>query len=695
MLKQIRLVNFQKHRSFSHTFSTGLTVCVGNNWAGKSTLLRAILYALFGTSAVPVKATNLATRGEKSFLVELEFEVAGVPYRVERGKTKAALYRSLDHLATGQTQVTQEIERLIGASARNFLTFNVAQQDEAGSLLSLGAQKLGQHLADITGVTVVDDVIERARERMIPLKDVPEKLLELTRQLERSDQKLAALNAELQRLGKELSSNESLSAAKFSYEEAGSRAQALSELRNRYVQWASDYAHLKESAEQWGQQRREAEETLAKLGEEPDVEALWGAYDSLAKQRHRFAEYESKLKELLAARANGAASLEQFEKQLRGAPDVSSSLQEHQLAYTQANEGLSALLAEISSVQSAVASAICHACNRPFDRESFEQAKARLESLEDSLPAQKTLVGDLAMAYTQAQAHHERRTRLEKAKAQWEEYAARTEAAIVSLPEVADAPAEAVSEARRAYEKAAEAKGAVDAAKHALRIAGASETSFRERLAALTPVQEVSEAAVTKARAEAEWLSEAYQQALSAHDRVQQAYNQTVFEQRAASEVRAFLLGSIKEESAREQRLQRLGQLIKYLRVNRDRFLQQTWQELLGYASEFVSEATDGDIKGIVRSEQGEFAYLEGDQEMPVELASGMQRSILGVAVKLAMSAALGSSFPVLLLDEVSAAASDENSLILTDLLAKTGQQVFLVTHREADSAVAESVLSL
>ena len=51
--------------------------------------------------------------------------------------------------------------------------------------------------------------------------------------------------------------------------------------------------------------------------------------------------------------------------------------------------------------------------------------------------------------------------------------------------------------------------------------------------------------------------------------------------------------------------------------------------------------------------------------------------------------------YSVLLLDEVSAAASDENALRLTECLAATGQQVFLITHREADAVAAQDVIAL
>ena len=91
----------------------------------------------------------------------------------------------------------------------------------------------------------------------------------------------------------------------------------------------------------------------------------------------------------------------------------------------------------------------------------------------------------------------------------------------------------------------------------------------------------------------------------------------------------------------------------------------------------------------------GEFTYVEDGEDLPLELASGQQLAILGVAAKLALAAAVGSSFEVLLLDEVSAAASDDNALQLATCLARTGLQILLVSHRDADAAVAADVISL
>ena len=75
MLTTLILTNFQKHAHLTHTFKPGLTLVTGPNWSGKTTILRAVLYALFGTSAVNVKAGNLVSRNNPGMEVVLDLSL--------------------------------------------------------------------------------------------------------------------------------------------------------------------------------------------------------------------------------------------------------------------------------------------------------------------------------------------------------------------------------------------------------------------------------------------------------------------------------------------------------------------------------------------------------------------------------------------------------------------------------------------
>src|SRR4030081_3453535 len=94
-LNSLRLGNFRQHADTFITFDTGLTGIIGPNGSGKTTILEAIAWALYG---------NTATRGNRdsirfqragprsSVRVELDFDLSGHRYRVVRGLTSAELY---------------------------------------------------------------------------------------------------------------------------------------------------------------------------------------------------------------------------------------------------------------------------------------------------------------------------------------------------------------------------------------------------------------------------------------------------------------------------------------------------------------------------------------------------------------------------------------------------------------------------
>ena len=78
MLKNLKLNNFRSLRSNSFDFSHGLQVVRGSNEAGKSTLLEAMLYALYGSRSLRNSLANTVTYGEKD-----EAGVTGQVVKVE------------------------------------------------------------------------------------------------------------------------------------------------------------------------------------------------------------------------------------------------------------------------------------------------------------------------------------------------------------------------------------------------------------------------------------------------------------------------------------------------------------------------------------------------------------------------------------------------------------------------------------
>src|SRR6478672_5363316 len=96
-LNSLRLCNFRQHVDTFIEFDTGLTGIIGANGAGKSTILEGIAWALYGQDAARGKKETIrslrAGPGAR-VRVELDFELGGHRYRVERGITTAPIRRS-------------------------------------------------------------------------------------------------------------------------------------------------------------------------------------------------------------------------------------------------------------------------------------------------------------------------------------------------------------------------------------------------------------------------------------------------------------------------------------------------------------------------------------------------------------------------------------------------------------------------
>ncbi len=124
--------------------SDGIILITGLNESGKSTVLDAILYALFGRMIRPSqKPSNedIISYGSGEAQVRLEFEIGDSRYRVVREVHKTRANRAMLYevkpgggtktVTTNDTSTTREIERLLGGITYNEIVASsvVAQKD--------------------------------------------------------------------------------------------------------------------------------------------------------------------------------------------------------------------------------------------------------------------------------------------------------------------------------------------------------------------------------------------------------------------------------------------------------------------------------------------------------------------------------------------------------------------------------------
>ncbi len=701
MLTWIELTNFQKHVDLRHDFSEGLNLIVGPNWAGKSSLLRAVRYALFGSSAAKVKADNLAGPQGSAWNVRLGFRLHAADYTVERGPRKALLLNGEEIRASGHAAVTSEIESMIGAQAA-FMAYQVALQGEADTLLTLGVTKLTQHIESVIGSDVVDRVLERLRAVRAPLAAVNE-----AQTVEWSSRLLTAQETHREKHALALSQ----------YAELTELAQRIPSLAALLTASQAELASLEQQASAYAQREREREQLSARREQLAEVLLLAETRLACSVQGEDPAQVFTELQELseqARTRQEAAANLdkanaaaETAQRALDDSFRVSASeIEQAQLKAGQAkaqlqeaSERLAIAAADRDAHRMMLSGAACPTCRRPFDGHDPSALEVSLrasealhaELVEQVLHFKHAAKGSEHSATTLAEQLRQReawRVRRDKAS----DEARQLGEQLANLPLVDPADLQGLTSR---YHVASQAQAELSHARSTVADRRQELEQVEGQLAALPSLDAVSDEQLIEAKRVCAECGQGLSQAKLEDAALRERYAALTETLGVLATEIADLQEKLEAAGKTRARIALLDRLAKYLRANRDRFTAHAWNSILSFASSFASRASGGDLEALVRLEDGRFAYQEAGRVRDIELASGMQTSILGVGLKLALAAAVNSPFAVLLFDEVSAAASEENALRMTQELAASGSQILLVSHRDSDAAAASSVIYL
>jgi len=150
------------------------------NGTGKTTIINALSYALYGQALTSIKKDNLVNKtNNKHMMVSLDFTVDSVDYRVERGRKPNVLKFFIDNTETeqsddnaqGDSRETQhEIERVLNMSHDMFkhvLALNTYSQP----FLSLKANDQRDIIEQLLGITMLSERADRVKELAKSTKD--------------------------------------------------------------------------------------------------------------------------------------------------------------------------------------------------------------------------------------------------------------------------------------------------------------------------------------------------------------------------------------------------------------------------------------------------------------------------------------------------------------------------------------------
>jgi DNA repair exonuclease SbcCD ATPase subunit len=145
------------------------------NGTGKTTIINALSYALYGIALTNIKRDNLINKtNSKGMLVTVEFERNGVNYRIERGRKPNVLkfyvgeheMEPTDDAAQGDSRETQnEIEKLLGMSHDMFKHI-VALNTYTEPFLSMRANDQREIIEQLLGITQLSEKAEALKEQV-------------------------------------------------------------------------------------------------------------------------------------------------------------------------------------------------------------------------------------------------------------------------------------------------------------------------------------------------------------------------------------------------------------------------------------------------------------------------------------------------------------------------------------------------
>ena len=710
-LKSVTLKDFKRHEDLHIEFSDSLTVIRGPNWAGKSTILHAIWFALFGATAVPGKKERITRRGGKKASVLLVIaDHAGAVFEVVRTLTTAQVRTTGDEpkiLATGHTAVNKWVEEsLLHVGQEQAMQLGYARQSQTAALLTLGATKLNRMIEELADADHIERMIGRASD-IVKISSAAAEAYGPAPDLEALRTALAGHRAEEKRLravGTSIRARYDAAQAELTQvREKVVEGEKINGAAAEAVRLLDAQRNVKEEIEELGPKARLVEGlTASKAGARKSYDEAVEAQNSLTVSGQKYASTKRDHDQLQSWFATTGAHWESLEPNVEPYAAAVATAQDLKVAHMSALSVKQDLEAAAKKAQQALSASICGECKRPLEgahleaaREAAAEAQARVDT------AQKAQ--DVARSRFQAATAEVERLRPLQPPAGYEETynanAARLTELAALLPTLTEATPEEVERHAAAYRAALASLEAASAALttaqgHAerLRTLELRLKALEDQVAALPTGQAVDlvplrarvvqlEADVAAAVAELQQGREAYAVATGDEQRVARQLEEA--EKQAA------------DRAHFERRAMRFGALRKWLVESKEKFLAETWEGVLAVTSRFIADATDGYATEVSRNDKGDFAITEDGEEDSMLSASGGMQAISGVGMHLAMDTILPQGLGFLVLDEPSSELNDENAAALAGALKAHGRQVVLVTHRTGEEYVSDMVVTL
>ncbi|MEO9363041.1 MAG: SMC family ATPase [Nitrososphaera sp.] len=188
MIKDIQLKDFIAHRDTKIEFGKGITIFVGHNGSGKSSIIDAVTFALFGKHTRRSNK-NLVRRGANSAMVQVHFGLNSKEFQATRSLSGSGLQTFSQFMVVSDggkvvnrpivggerkqfgESMSSEIAKVLGLDYEKLRVAAVVQQGELVRIVEAQPKEFKELLNGLIGIDRLDLAYETMREVIAGFRD--------------------------------------------------------------------------------------------------------------------------------------------------------------------------------------------------------------------------------------------------------------------------------------------------------------------------------------------------------------------------------------------------------------------------------------------------------------------------------------------------------------------------------------------
>ena len=691
-VSRVKVKRFGKLTDGEYTLVDGVNIIRGENSKGKSTLVEAILYGLFGTTALRGTLEDSVTQG--SDVGELKVEVDFGPYTVVRSKSSAAIAGKDGVRISGQANVSNYFYELLGVQKGTENKVLVAEQGNMTGVLEGRAGEVNALIEELAGFDQIDQLIERVKEKFPSGNKAA--LEELIASVEaRIEEKSGVVIASIEPL---VEKNKNLETDMVVFTNGLKAVEADIGRKRKDLATILASAKLKESlqeqmdstskqikVEELKLERAREKAALPKI-DTKEAEAYQEKYQSLHESYNFYQEVSATRVWL------GEVWDDSYESLLEELEREEAKVKAETLKIIECEAVIRQQRSLINNEDT------CKSCGQDIGhlhKEINERAQVEISKFEKELAKFKTakvFANDLVQTFRAILAEQEKRER----------FSAHADTCQIpwiiewTLPIPEQPSAEKFKECTALIKEASALETEIKAAEIEIISAESTIKALNERLQKLEeefnsifpqPSEDLKEiiGALEKSARE---LVDAYNDCSKTlqenKNRIKQIEYETELLEKAKAELVEELAG-LKERLKADAHNQNI---LAELRKARPEVVNKLWGNVLALTSSIFGSIVGGGE--VSKSEKG--FVVDG---LPVHRLSGSTKAVLGISLRVALREIFAPSAGFMVFDEPSAFCDENRQAAVASALATIQGQVIVITHEDVSDSMADNIIEI